>query len=92
MNKALLSLLKHLMRKKYIGGKHIPEKKIINRKLAHKDDKEKKEFKKEYKKAINQEIIIRAKKMTGKNDGWHISLNPNKIKETHKMIQNETRD
>ena len=83
MNIALKALLTTMLSKRYIGGKHTPEEKIIKSKMKWLESRERKEFAKEYKQTINQGIILRSKKMTGKGSGWHICLNPRKLKELH---------
>jgi hypothetical protein len=44
------------------------------------------EFDKAYKEIINQGLILRMKKRTGKGSDWHISINPKKIKEVYESI------
>ena len=41
---------------------------------------------KEYRDAINNHLILKIKKRTGKGSDWHISLNPRKLKELYEMI------
>jgi hypothetical protein len=77
MNPALRAILVFLLNRRYIGGKHTPEKILIKRKTQW--VKEKNEFKKEYKQIINEGFVLRCRKRTGKGSDWHISLNPRKL-------------
>jgi len=90
MNKALLALLMQLLNRKCIGGKHKPEKEIITAKIRWLSNTEKREFDKEYRQMVNDGIIMKMMKRTGKGDEWHISLNPSKLKEIYGMIGTET--
>jgi hypothetical protein len=87
MNKVLEAVLIYLINKRYIGGKHTPEEKLINSKTKWIDKKEKKEFEKEYKKILNNGFILRIKKRTGKGTDWHICLNQRKLKELNEMLR-----
>ena len=86
MNLVLKTILLFLIDKKYIGGKHIPEDKLIKSKTKWIDTKAKKEFEKEYKRMLNDSFILRLKKRTGKGSNWHISLNPRKLKELYEIL------
>jgi len=86
MNRALKAILTAMLSKKYIGGKHTPEEKILNSKTKWLQRNEYNNFKKEYQKTVNGRIILRIKKRTGKGSDWHISLNPKKLKEMYEMI------
>lgn len=88
MNKALINLFFTLMNQKCFGGKHTPEKKIIISKTKWLNAKERKQFNKEYKKAVNDGLIIRLKKKTKKGTGWHISVNAKMKKELMEIIEN----
>ncbi|MFH1637671.1 MAG: hypothetical protein ABIB71_04585 [Candidatus Woesearchaeota archaeon] len=37
--------------------------------------------------AINNQLILKTKKRTGKGSDWHISLNPRNLKEVYEMIK-----
>lgn len=87
MNGAIKAVIAYLLNKKYIGGKHTPEQKIINSKTKWLNKKEKRTFNDEYKKAINDNLILKTKKRTGKGSDWHISLNPRKLKIIYDMIE-----
>ena len=87
MNKALKAILLAMLSKKCIGGKHTPEEKLIKSKTKWLESDEKKEFEKEYKQTINNSIILRSKKMTGKGSDWHISLNPRMLKELYEKLR-----
>jgi len=87
MNNSLKAILIYLLNKKYIGGRHTPENRLIKSKTKWIDKEEEGRFDKEYKKMINQGIILRQKKKTGKGSDWHISLNPRKLKEVYEMLK-----
>lgn len=87
MNKVLRAALLFLLNKKYIGGRHTPEDKLIKSKTKWFDKKENKEFEKEYKQIINEGIILRLRKRTGKGYDWHVCLNPKKLKELNEMLE-----
>lgn len=86
-NKIIRSVLVFLLNHRYIGGKHTPEDKLIKSKTKWLPAEERKEFRKEYKRLINERHIIRSKKRTGKGFDWHISLNPRKLKEIYNLIE-----
>jgi hypothetical protein len=86
MNNALRAILISLLSKKIIGGCHTPETKFIASKTKWLDKKEIREFEKEYKDIINNQIILRLKKRTKKSSDWHISLNPKRLKEIYGML------
>ena len=77
----------YLLNKKYIGGKHTPEDKLIKSKTKWINPKDLIGFDKEYKKMINEGFILRTKKKTGKGSDWHICLNPRKLKELYEIIK-----
>ena len=81
MNEALKSLFFTLMNQKCFGGKHTPEKKIVASKIKWLDADERKCFEKEYKKAVNEGLLIKLKKRTKKGSDWHISINTRMKKE-----------
>ena len=87
MNEALKAILQTMLSKRYIGGKHFPEEKLIKSKTKWLDADKVREFEKEYKQILNEGIILRLKKMTGKGSDWHISLNPRTLKELHEMLR-----
>ena len=87
MNIAAKAVLMHLLSKKYIGGSHTPEKKLIVSKTKWLNSNEKKKFDKEYKEMLNKEMITRQKKKTGKGSDYHISLNPRKLPEISEMLE-----
>ena len=88
MNKALRALLMTMMNQKIIGGRHTNEDKLIKSKTKWLSSKERREFSKEYKEVIKNNIIIRQKKRTMKSSDWHINLNPSKLKQVYEMIYN----
>lgn len=87
MNAAVKAVLICLLSRKYIGGSHTPEKKIVKSKTKWLEANEKKEFEKEYKSIVNKEIILRMKKRTGKGSDCHISLNPRKLSELNEILK-----
>lgn len=87
MNNALKAVLLFLINKRYIGGKHTSEDKLIKSKTRWVDAKERKGFDKEYKNLVNVGFILRLRKRTGKGSDWHISLNPRRLKELYGMIE-----
>lgn len=86
MNRAINALLMTLLNQRIIGGRYAVEHRIIKAKTRWLDRKERKEFEKEYKELVNQGIIIRAKKRTGKGYDWHISLNPKRVDEVTRWL------
>ena len=87
MNKALTACLTFLVNKRYIRGKHFPEKILIKSRTKWLTKKEVREFNKEYKK-INP-YLIRLKKRTRKGSSWHISINPKCLPEIEKILELE---
>lgn len=87
MNGALKSVIIFMLNKKYIGGKHTPEDKLILSKTKWLQKYERREFEKEYQKLVNSGFILKTKKKTGKGSGWHISLNPRNLKELYVIIK-----
>lgn len=87
MNSVLKSIITSMLNKKVIGGKHTPEGKLITSKTRWLKKEEYNEFNKEYRDAINSQLILKIKKRTGKGSDWHISLNPRKLKELYEMIR-----
>jgi len=86
MNNVLRAVLLFMLNRKYIGGRHTPENKLIKSKTKWIDAKERKIFEKEYKEMINNEFILRSRKRTGKCSENHIYLNPRKLKELYEML------
>lgn len=86
MNSALKAIISLMLNKKIIGGKHMPEEKMIGFKTKWLQKEEYKEFEQEYRAAINNQLILKIMKKTGKGSDWHISLNPRKLKEIYEMI------
>ena len=87
MNASLKAILVQLLNKKYIGGKHTPEDKLVKSKIKWIDKNERKQFEREYKSMINGEYILRLKKRTGKGSDWHISINPRRLREIYEMLR-----
>lgn len=86
MNASLKAILSTMLNKRIIGGKHTPEDKMIKSKATWVQKEELKDFEEEYRWAINEELILRMKKRTGKGSDWHISLNPRRLKEIYDLI------
>ena len=87
MNDALKDLLIEMLKKHYIGAKHIPEDRLIIRRLKCMNKQFQKEFYSEYNDCINKEFFIRLKKRTGKGSDYHISLNPEMIEEINDLVE-----
>lgn len=80
MNEGCKEVLRRLIQRRCWGAKHLPEHRTIQWVKTRKD---RKEFVKDYKKLIRDELILRQKK----TQEWHISLNPRKKKEIHECMQ-----
>ncbi|HLD05111.1 MAG TPA: hypothetical protein VJG90_05320 [Candidatus Nanoarchaeia archaeon] len=89
MDRALKRFLGILFARRYIGGKHIPEKRLLTRVRNLLTKEEWKEFQKGYTEIINEIFILRMKKRTGKGSEWHISLNPRKTEELKEKMEEE---
>lgn len=86
MNRALKAILVFMLNHRYFNNKHTPEKILIVVKTKWLNQHERKDFEREYKDILNQGIILRLKKRTGKGSDWHISLNSRKIKELDQFL------
>ena len=86
MHDALKTILLYLINKKYVGGRHTFEDRLIKSKTKRIDRADIREVDKEYKMLINEGFIVRLKKRTGKGSDWHISLNPGKLKELKEKL------
>jgi len=75
-----------MLSRRCIGNKHTPEDKLLKSKLKWLTKEELKSFKEEYKQVINNQLVLRAKKMTRKGSDWHINLNPKKLKEIYEAL------
>ena len=87
MNNALKALLATMLNRRYIGGKHIPEDRLVKSKTKWLGKKAVDEFEDEYRRAINDGLILRQQKRTHRGFGLHISLNPRKLKEIHRAVE-----
>lgn len=87
MNGALKDLIIFMLNRRYIGGKHTLEERLINSKTKWLRKEDYRYFEKEYRELINNQSILRVKKRTGKGSDWHISLNPRRLKELNEMIE-----
>jgi len=87
MDLALKELLKTLLSKKCIGGKHLPEDLLLKGILISLTKEGRKGFYRTYKMAINEHWIFRVKKRTGKGSDWHISINPQKLSEIYRGLE-----
>ncbi|MFH1916383.1 MAG: hypothetical protein ABIJ21_03905 [Nanoarchaeota archaeon] len=87
MEKTTIIIVKYLYVKRIIGGKHIPEDRIIMQRKRLLRKEECKLFEKDYKKLVNDKIILRMKKRTGKGCDWHITLNPRMLEKALEIIQ-----
>jgi len=86
MDKKLKRLIKVLRNQNTIGQKHIPENIVLKSVLRDANKHERKEFFREYESLTQQGFLIRLKKRTGKGNDWHISLNPEKLKDIMEII------
>lgn len=89
MDIALRAVLKYLWKKKYFGHKHTPEERTIKKVVHWRNREQKKEFNSQYKEVINEGLILRLKKRTGKGSDWHISINPKKIKDLMEKLNQD---
>lgn len=87
MNTALKAMLTVMLHRKYIGGRHTSEEKLVNSKTKWLQREELVEFGMEYKQALNEGLVMRMLKRTGKGSDWHVCLNPRKLKEIYEKIQ-----
>jgi len=92
MNRGLRAVMLFLLNRRYIGGKHFPEKNLVKAKAIYFQKRERRNFEKEYKEAVNELFLLRSKKRTGKGSDWHISLNPNKLKELLEMLEENDKE
>lgn len=86
MEKSTIRLLKDLYVRRYIGGKHLPEKTALLPVTKWLNKQEYRAFEKEYRQLISEEYLIRLKKRTGKGSDWHISLNPRLLRQITDVI------
>lgn len=86
MNEILRSVLIFLLSKRYIGGKHMPEEKLILRKTRWIGPQMKMDFYDGYDRLVKDGLILRSRKRTGKGMGWHIALNPRRLMQIHEII------
>ena len=87
MNQALKALITFMLSKKYIGGKHTQEDRLVKSKTKWLQQPDCSDFKKEYKQMLTDQYFIRLKKRTGKGYDWHISLNPRKLKQLYTLLE-----
>jgi hypothetical protein len=78
--------LEFLIGKRYIGGKHLPERKLLVSRTRWASKEERRSFQKEYDALVNEGFIGRQNKRSGKSSEPHISLNPHKLAELHEMM------
>ena len=90
MHESIRILLEICLLNNYIGGRHTPERKLLNKVLRNSTKEQRREFMKDYKKLQNSYLILREKKRTGKDYDWHISLNPRHLA-TAKEVLDEDR-
>lgn len=89
MGKGMKILIDIMVRKRYIGNKHFPERALMLRSSKGLSRQERKEFEDEYKSFLNGLFLTKLKKRTGKGSEWHISINPDKVKEIEEMSEGE---
>lgn len=78
------SILRLLLVKRIIGGKHTPEKRVLGW-ITHLSPDEQKRVKDEWEKCIKQYLWVFRMKKTGE---WHVSLNPKMMPEILNAIKN----
>lgn len=88
LSDATKAVLSYLLNKR-LFQRHKPEDKILRFKIRWLSKEERKIFEKEYACLIQEEIILKEKKQTGKGTDWHIRLNPRKLKEALELIGHE---
>ena len=92
MNRGAKDLLRHLLAKRCIGGKHIPESIVMAHLVFGLDRNRRRELEKDYRDLLNNGTIMRMKKRTGKGSDWHISLNPRKMDEIYWILREGGKD
>lgn len=86
MNKTLIGLIRTLYSAKKFND-HTPEKSLITSRIKYMNKYERKEFDEEYNTLVNEWIIIREMKRTGKSSDCHIRLNIHKRNEIEDIIK-----
>jgi len=81
MHNTLKDIIKKMLLRNIIGGKHVPEMQFLNHFIRHLPKSEQKAIWSEY--YSIRDCFIRLKKRTGKGSEWHISINP---KERKKLL------
>lgn len=76
------SILRRLLNKRRIGGKHTEEKNVL-RWLKNLPPKRQKQAKEDYEQCVKEGLILRMKKTNQK----HVSLNPKKLKEIYELVK-----
>lgn len=89
MHGALRNIIKFLVSKKYIGGRHVPEQWVVLSRTRSLHPQERKQCLKEYL-AFREAYCIVLMKKTGKGSDWHISLNSHRMKEIHALLDDGT--
>lgn len=88
INRAKRFILRELIKRKKIGGSHIPLDNVI-RYLPEeflKDKRTKKIINFTLKELVNNKMVVVLKKKTGKGSDLHISVNPRKLKEIAELL------
>ena len=83
--KSAEAVLAYLYNKR-IFNRHKPEDKVLRFKARWNDKAEQNEFEKDYKMLVNEGIILRERKRTGKGSDWHIRINPKKAAEVQELV------
>ena len=91
MHPALKDLLITMINRRFIGGKHFPEDKLLHNKIKWIENDDRHQFEVEYNQLVNQGIIIRQKKRTGKGSSWHIWLNPSIVYDLKRQLFGDVR-
>jgi len=77
------ALLRRLLSKRIIGGKHTPEKRVLSW-IAHLPPDEQKRIITDWELCIKQYCWVLRMKKTGE---WHIALNPRTLSEVIKILK-----
>jgi len=67
MSRGLRAVMLFLLNRRYIGGRHFPEKNLIKAKVRYLQKGERRDFEKEYSTLVNDLFLLRSKKRTGRS-------------------------
>jgi hypothetical protein len=86
MNAGLIRIIIALRNRNVIGHKHFPERLAIVSKIKRLPKQEQKEILAQYNELVNKGYFWRLMKKTGKGSEWHVSINPEMLKEIEELI------